>query len=167
MTRRASEHGSNEPGSGSSGEQPTENAPTGHRADADRPVRKHKIPLRIPGGARTSTVALGICFVLTALLYGQVRPPAPGTVPEPQPASDVQPSIEPVAPSEISVTPTPESPSSSVTDEAPSTGSESNQSGTSTNDGPTSGESTFLPGVPVPPQLRSVVPPVPGATGTP
>ncbi len=159
MTHRPDESASNEV-------EPIENVSDEHGSAPDRPARKHRIPSRIPGGARTSTVALGICFVLTALLYGQVRPPAPGTVVEPEPASDIQPSDETIVPSEISVTPTFESPTPTVTGEAPSTGGQTEQTGSPTSDGSTSQESTFLPGVPVPPQLRSVVPTAPGGTGT-
>ena len=34
--------------------------------------RQWRIPTKIGGRVRTSTVAFGICFVLTGLLYGQV-----------------------------------------------------------------------------------------------
>ena len=166
MTERGSRE-SQPAADASSGDETTESGPGEGAPSPDPPTRKHKIPARIPGGARTSTVALGICFVLTALLYSQVRPPPPGVVEEPAPTSETQPSAEFVVPSDISVTSTPETAIPSVTGEMPSTGEESGPSETSTNDESTSQESTFLPGVPIPPQLRSAVPAAPGATGSP
>lgn len=134
-----------------------------HESDPDRPERRWMIPARIRGRIRTSTVALGICFVLTALLYGQVRPDPPGTVsptPETTAPEDVRTPESVITQTPLSVTPSVE--------ESPDAGTESGESGFSPTESGTvpSEEPTLLPGVPIPPQLRSVIPTQPSAAAT-
>ncbi|MGA9870826.1 MAG: hypothetical protein WBQ44_06770 [Rhodococcus sp. (in: high G+C Gram-positive bacteria)] len=146
---------------------------TEHRSDPDRPVRRWKIPTRVLGRARTSTVLLGICFVLTALLYGQVRPEPVGTVELPQPPTSSEVEQAPVqeqsseAPSATVTSTTTAVPSStegeSNSTDAPGGPGSSTPGGTSS----TTQDPTFLPGMTVPPQLRSLLPPTPSATGAP
>lgn len=155
---------------------------TASDSDSDRPRRNWRIPTRIYGRVRTSTVLLGVCFVLTSLLYDQVRPLPDAATSGPQPIdtsqyTDVAPRQEYTAPStptpSATTTPTPTStvdPSSTAVPGAPGTapdgtGSPTGESGTTTTLDP-----TYLPGLTVPPQLRSLFPPAPGApstTGTP
>lgn len=157
---------------------------TEENTDADRPTRHWKIPSRLFGRARTSTVALGICFVLTALLYGQVRPEPEGAVNGPTPIDTGQyqnrlPSYVPesstpstsVPPSSSVDSTTSQDPSeTSGTPEEPGQQREPGQQG---EPGSSTGESgsatsqvpTYLPGITVPPQLRSLYPqpPTPSA----
>lgn len=147
----------------------------GGTGGTDRPSRSWKIPPRIYGRVRTSTVALGICFVLTALLYNQVRP-EPATVQGPQPVDTSQyPGVQPNYPSEYN-DPTTTLPSSTVdpsntedssNTEDPSNTGEPGSSGSSTSRESGAQEPTFLPGVPVPPQLQSLFPSTPSATPNP
>lgn len=148
-----------------------------HEADPDRPRRNWRIPTRIYGRVRTSTVLLGICFVLTAMLYGQVRPEPEGAQTGPQPidtsqytqTDDRSEYVEPSTP----VSPTPTVDPSTIepgteteTEGTPGqTGSPTGETGTSTTTDP-----TYLPGMTVPQELRSLFPPAPqapSATGTP
>ncbi|WP_338892940.1 hypothetical protein [Rhodococcus sovatensis] len=140
----------------------------------DRRSRSWKIPSRIYGRVRTSTVALGICFVLTALLYNQVRP-EPAEVQGPQPVDTSQyTGVQPNYQSEYTEPSTTTPPSSTVdpsnTEDPSNTGAtpgEPGSSGSSTSSESGTQEPTFLPGVPVPPQLRSLFPSEPSATPSP
>ena len=134
-----------------------------HESDPDQPARRWRIPARIRGRIRTSTVALGICFVLTAFLYGQVRPPSPGTV---SPPSTNEPTSDYVESPDSGESQTTTSAEPSVTESAPDPGAESDSSPTESGSLP-SEEPTFLPGIPIPPQLRSVIPTPPSAAATP
>ncbi|ORI18228.1 hypothetical protein [Rhodococcus sp. 1168] len=148
--------------------------------ETDRWTRHWKIPSRIFGRARTSTVALGICFVLTALLYGQVRPEPEGAVTGPTPVdtgqyqnrlpSDVPESLPPSS----SVPPSPSGDSTTSQDPSDTSGTpeepgQQRQPGQQREPGSSTGESgsttsqvpTYLPGITVPPQLRSLYPQAP------
>ncbi len=150
---------------------------TEENTDADRPTRHWKIPARLFGRARTSTVALGICFVLTALLYGQVRPEPESAVNGPTPIDTGQ--YQNRLPIDVPESSTPSAsvpPSSSVdttTSQDPSDtsgtpgeqqepgqqgepGSSTRESGSATTQVP-----TYLPRLSVPPQLRSLYPQAP------
>lgn len=135
-----------------------------HESDPDRPARRWKIPARIRGRIRTSTVALGICFVLTALFYGQVRPPPPGVVSPPS-TTETEPASDYVETPSSGASQTPTSVDPSAGDGSTDT-TESGSSPTESGSLP-SEEPTFLPGVPIPPQLRSVIPTPPSAAATP
>ena len=151
--------------------------------EGGRWTRHWKIPSRIFGRARTSTVALGICFVLTALLYGQVRPEPEGAVTGPTPIDTGQyqnrlPSYVPESSTPSTSVP-PSSSADSTTSQDPSDssstpgetgqpgqpgqqrepgepGSSTGESGSATSQAP-----TYLPGITVPPQLRSLYPQAP------
>ncbi|MDJ0392057.1 hypothetical protein QMK17_01765 [Rhodococcus sp. G-MC3] len=154
---------------------------TEHPADPDRPRRNWKIPTRIYGRVRTSTVLIGICFILTALLYDQVRPlpDTPVTGPTAVDTSQYQTDQRTYQEQYTSVPPTTtDNPSTTMepsgsagtsgtagTSGEPGTSGESGQSRPSTSQDP-----TYLPGLTVPPQLRSLLPPAPAGpsgTGTP
>ncbi|MCZ4078361.1 hypothetical protein O1W68_10440 [Rhodococcus sp. H36-A4] len=153
---------------------------TEENTDTDRSTRHWKIPSRLFGRARTSTVALGICFVLTALLYGQVRPEPESAVNGPTPIDTGQyqnrlPSYVP----ESLTPPTGVPPSSSVdsttsqdpsdTSGTPGEPGQQQEPGQQGGPGSSTGESgsattqvpTYLPGITVPPQLRSLYPQAP------
>ncbi len=148
--------------------------------EGGRWTRHWKIPSRIFGRARTSTVALGICFVLTALLYGQVRPEPEGAVTGPTPIDTGQyqnrlPSLVPesslpsssVPPSSSGDTTTTQDPSD--TSGIPAEPEQQREPGQQGEPGSSTGESgsatsqvpTYLPGITVPPQLRSLYPQAP------
>ncbi len=153
---------------------------TEENTETDRWTRHWKIPARIFGRARTSTVALGICFVLTALLYGQVRPEPEGAVNGPTPIdtgqyqnrlpSDVPESSIPSAsiPPSSSAEPT-TSQDPSGTSGTPGEPGQQQEPGQQREPGSSTGESgsttsqdpTYLPGLTVPPQLRSLYPQAP------
>lgn len=154
---------------------------TEHDSDPDRPRLHWRIPPRIYGRVRTSTVVIGICFVLTALLYDQVR-----VVPEPaqtgpQAVDTSQYTQQPGYRSEYSEPSTTESPTTtdqSTTADPSTTGTGTEPGGRSGQTGSQTGESgtsttadpTYLPGMTVPPELRSLFPPAPqepSTTGTP
>lgn len=141
-------------------------------SDPDRPRRNWKIPARIYGRVRTSTVLLGICFVLTALLYDQVRPGPELVQTGPQPIDTSQYTQQPAYQPEYtepSTTPTPSTTEDLTTTEDPSgTGSTSGEPG-STSGGSgssTTQDPTYLPGLTVPRELRSLFPPAPQAPST-
>lgn len=145
-------------------------------SDPDRPSRNWRIPSRIYGRVRTSTVLLGICFVLTALLYDQVRPPAEVVQTGPQPIDTSQYTQQQTYQPEYTAPSTTAAPTStgntSTTDDPTSEGESSGEPGSSTggSGSSTTQDPTYLPGLTVPPELRSLFPPAPqapSATGNP
>lgn len=147
---------------------------TEHPGGSDRPSRNWKIPTRIYGRVRTSTVLIGICFILTALLYDQVRPEPESAVNGPVAVDTSQYQTDQQTYQQQYTTTVPRS-----TTVAPSTTDDPTESGgTSAEPGSSSGEPgtsatqdpTFLPGLTVPPELRSLFPQTPSAparSGTP
>lgn len=130
--------------------------------------RQWRIPAKIYGRVRTSTVAFGICFVLTGLWYGQVsaeiaeRDSEQIQGPTAVDSSELTPYTEPRSETSVSgsstTTPTP-----TATSGAEQSGSvdESGQSATTTTLPPT----TTAPfGVPLPPVIQSLIPSQPAPT---
>lgn len=159
----------------------SDNAPDTAASEPD-PQRRNtfrgwRIPATLFGRARTSTVILGICFVLTGLLYNQLQSDNRGVQQGPQPIDPAQYQTTPVEPSvsEYSRTPTAvptptEDPSTTTV--PPAVGETSGETGapTSGSNSSTTQDPTFLPGRTIPPELRSLIPPAPpapSATGTP
>ncbi|KZF12864.1 MAG: hypothetical protein WBD41_15255 [Rhodococcus sp. (in: high G+C Gram-positive bacteria)] len=141
----------------------------------DRPSRSWKIPPRIYGRVRTSTVALGVCFVLTALLYGQVRPEPAAEQVGPQPIdtsqySGDQPNYQSEYTEPSATTPPSSTVDPSGTEDPSNTGATSGEpgfSGESTTGDAGTQDPTYLPGLTVPPELRSLLPSAPRATANP
>jgi len=144
-------------------------------AQPNRPSRRWPIPARIYGRVRTSTVLIGVCFVLTALLYDQVRPDPEVVQTGPQPIDTSQYTQQPTYRqpyTEPSTTQAPSATAPSGTEGESSTGADSVEPESSTGQSGASAtqEPTYLPGLTVPPQLRSLLPPAPQAptaTGSP
>ncbi|WP_415974364.1 hypothetical protein [Rhodococcus sp. 077-4] len=131
--------------------------------------RQWRIPAKIFGRVRTSTVAFGVCFVLTGLLYGQVSieiaerneqatqgpvavdPGELNTYTEPQ-------TYAPTPSRQATTTPTP-----TATTDPDGSGSvdESGQQATTTTV-PTTTTAPF--GVPLPPAIQSLIPTSPAPT---
>ncbi|OZE06196.1 hypothetical protein CH249_24485 [Rhodococcus sp. 05-2255-3B1] len=132
--------------------------------------RQWRIPAKINGRVRTSTVAFGICFVLTGLWYGQVsaeiaerdseRIQGPVAVDPGELTPYTQPqTVEPTY-SSTTVTPTP-----TATTDPDGSGSvdESGQPATTT----TLPSTTTAPfGVPLPPVIQSLIPSQPAPTSS-
>lgn len=131
--------------------------------------RQWRIPNRIYGRVRTSTVALGICFVLTGLLYGQLNADVtarnqesvegPTAVDPAQTVpTDRQQTYEPT----YSVTSTPVPTSTSTTDtEQTGTVEESGQQAPTSTVAPTTTEPFD---VTLPPAIQSLIPSQPAPT---
>lgn len=146
---------------------------------SSRNWKSWRIPNRIYGRIRTSTVFFGICFVLTSLLYIQVdqgiRADNPQSTEGPSAVDTGQYTGDQSPPVTTGQSPT-ETPSTTVDPSV--TGNPSGPEGSSGEPGSsTSGtgasttpDPTYLPGMTVPPALRSLIPPAPqapSATGTP
>jgi len=137
---------------------------------SQRNWRQWRIPAKIYGRVRTSTVAFGICFVLTGLLYGQVsadiaerdrqRIEGPVAVdPSDLAPYTEQPTYAPTS-SRLSTTTTPTTPTDP---EQSGTVEESGQQATTTTVSPT----TTAPfGVPIPPAIQSLIPTQPAPTSS-
>ncbi|WP_037160980.1 hypothetical protein [Rhodococcoides fascians] len=140
--------------------------------------RSWRIPNRIRG-VRTSTLFFGVCFVLTGLLYVQVDevvtaqredvqgPTAvdPGSYPTQAPQQTYQPTYTSTPSPTTTVDPSATDEQSGAPEVSGDPGSPTGQTGTSATQDP-----TYLPGLTVPPQLRSLLPPAPQAptaTGSP
>ncbi|QII06729.1 hypothetical protein BH93_16455 [Rhodococcoides fascians A25f] len=137
---------------------------------SQRNWRQWRIPAKIYGRVRTSTVAFGICFVLTGLLYGQVSAdiaardaePVQGPIAVDPDASTSynQPQTSEQRYSTTTVSPTP---SATVDPEQSGTVEESGQQATTTTVSPT----TTAPfGVPIPPAIQSLIPTQPAPTSS-
>lgn len=137
---------------------------------ARRNWRQWRIPAKIYGRVRTSTVAFGICFVLTGLWYGQVsteiaeRDSEQIQGPTAVDPAELTPYTEPQSETSVSgsstTTPTP-----TATTGAEQSGSVdgSGQSATTTTVPPT----TTAPfGVPIPPAIQSLIPSQPAPTSS-
>ncbi|OAK56658.1 hypothetical protein [Rhodococcoides kyotonense] len=138
--------------------------------------RAWRPPAKLFGRIRTSTAILSLCFVLTGLLYNQLQegndaPAAGPTAVDPglvspgpsaqQEYTEQYTTTTPPAPTTtVSPTPTDVPTTTSGVPGAPGTGT--SDTGTSTTTAP-----TYLPGLTVPPELRSLLPAPPTATGTP
>ncbi|MGB2722234.1 MAG: hypothetical protein WBF80_02910 [Rhodococcus sp. (in: high G+C Gram-positive bacteria)] len=131
--------------------------------------RQWRIPTKIGGRVRTSTVAFGICFVLTGLLYGQVSAEV-----DAQNREAVQ-GPTAVDPAELTPYTEPQTtqPSSSVTSTTaptPTATTEPEQSGgvvdgTGQQPTTTAPAATTAPfGVPIPPAIQSLIPTQPAPT---
>ncbi|CCQ17029.1 putative RNA polymerase sigma factor [Rhodococcus sp. AW25M09] len=127
--------------------------------------RQWRIPTKIAGRVRTSTVAFGICFVLTGLLYGQVNAEV-----DRQNEEAVQ---GPVAVDPSEGAPTDSPPSSSVsatTAPTPTATTEAGQSGGPDETGQQSVTTAPLTtttapfGLPLPPGIQSLIPSPPAPT---
>ncbi|OZE74758.1 hypothetical protein CH294_24825 [Rhodococcus sp. 14-2483-1-1] len=132
--------------------------------------RQWRIPAKIYGRVRTSTVAFGICFVLTGLLYGQVSADiaerdkqqieGPVAVDPSELTPYNQPQTSEPRYSTTTVSPTP---SATVDPEQSGTVEESGQQATTTTVPPT----TTAPfGVPIPPAIQSLIPTQPAPTSS-
>ena len=135
---------------------------------SQRNWRQWRIPNKIYGRVRTSTVAFGICFVLTGLLYGQVsadiaeRDAEPVQGPVAVDPDATTPYIQPQT-SEPRFSTTTVSPTPTATADPDGTGSvdESGQPATTT----TVPSTTTAPfGVPSPPAIQSLIPTQPAPT---
>lgn len=130
--------------------------------------RQWRIPARIGGRVRTSTVAFGVCFVLTGLLYGQVNAEVDKINRE-----AVQGPVA-VDPSEVTPYTSPRSqPSSSVsstTTPTPTATTDAEQpggvvDGTGQQPTTTAPAATTTPfGLPLPPGIQSLIPTQPAPT---
>ncbi|SNT33012.1 hypothetical protein [Rhodococcoides kyotonense] len=150
-------------------------APNHSESDPDRPRRTWKLPSKMFGRIRTSTVLLGICFVLTGLLYNQLQegndaPTAGPTAVDPSlivpgPSSEPRYTEESTTTTPVPTTTQPASPSDASG--TPSVAPGEPGSTTGGTDSSTTPEPTYLPGLTVPPELRSLLPAPPSATGTP
>ncbi|WP_072807331.1 hypothetical protein [Rhodococcoides yunnanense] len=144
-------------------------------SDPDRPRRSWVIPTRLFGRVRTSTVLIGVCFILTALLYDQVRPEPAAVVNGPtavdtsqyQTGPQQQPEEQYTEPSTTVPTVTTTSPSGTQDPSSQEGTSGAPGSSTGGQEGSTTQDPTYLPGLTIPPQLRSLLPAPPSATGTP
>jgi hypothetical protein len=138
---------------------------------SQRNWRQWRIPAKIYGRVRTSTVAFGICFVLTGLLYGQVsadiadrnreavQGPVAVSPDELNRPSESQTYVP--TPSRLSTTTIP-----SVTTEPESTPSadDTGTQSTTTTAPPTTTTAPF--GVPLPPAIQSLIPSRPAPTSS-
>ncbi|OZC70369.1 hypothetical protein CH251_17705 [Rhodococcus sp. 06-462-5] len=134
-----------------------------------RSWRQWRIPAKIYGRVRTSTVAFGICFVLTGLWYGQVsaeiaerdseQVQGPVAVDPGQLTPYTQPQTSEPTYSSTTVTPTP-----TATTDPDGSGSvdESGQPATTTL--PSTTTAPF--GVPLPPVIQSLIPSQPAPTSS-
>ncbi|MCZ4518734.1 hypothetical protein O4220_09415 [Rhodococcus ruber] len=136
---------------------------------SQRNWRQWRIPAKIYGRVRTSTVAFGVCFVLTGLLYGQVSAdiaardaePVQGPVAVDQDASTpyTQPQTSEPRYSTTTASPTP----TATTDAEPSGSVEqSGEQASTTTAPPTTTTAPF--GVPIPPAIQSLIPTQPAPT---
>ncbi|MDI9931448.1 hypothetical protein QM588_13650 [Rhodococcus sp. IEGM 1354] len=138
---------------------------------SQRNWRQWRIPAKIYGRVRTSTVAFGICFVLTGLLYGQVsediakrdseRVQGPVAV---SPDELIEPSESQTyvpTPSRLSTTSSP----SATTEPEPSTSADDTGTQSTTTTAPPA--TTTAPfGVPLPPAIQSLIPSRPAPTSS-
>jgi hypothetical protein len=138
---------------------------------SQRNWRQWRIPAKIYGRVRTSTVAFGICFVLTGLLYGQVsadiadrnreavQGPVAVSPDELNRPSESQTYVP--TPSRLSTTTIP-----SVTTEPESTPS-ADDTGTQSTTTTAPRTTTTAPfGVPLPPAIQSLIPSRPAPTSS-
>jgi hypothetical protein len=138
---------------------------------SQRNWRQWRIPAKIYGRVRTSTVAFGICFVLTALLYGQVsediakrneeavQGPVAVSPDELNKPSESQTYVP--TPSRLSTTSSP----IATTEPEPSTSADdSGTQSTTTTTPPTTTTAPF--GVPLPPAIQSLIPSRPAPTSS-
>ncbi|MEH6793741.1 MAG: hypothetical protein V7694_06355 [Rhodococcus sp. (in: high G+C Gram-positive bacteria)] len=130
--------------------------------------RQWRIPTKIYGRIRTSTVAFGICFVLTGLLYGQVsediarkndesvQGPVAVDPADLAPLTE-QPTYAPTS-SRLSTTTTP----TATTDPGQSGSVEESEPQATTTTVPPTTTAPF--GVPIPPAIQSLIPTQPAPT---
>ncbi|MDI9895348.1 MULTISPECIES: hypothetical protein [Nocardiaceae] len=135
---------------------------------SQRNWRQWRIPNKIYGRVRTSTVAFGICFVLTGLFYGQVsadiaeRDKQMIEGPVAVDPSELTPYTQPQT-SEPRYTTTTVSPTPSATvDPEPSGSVEETGGQASTTTAPPTTTAPF--GVPIPPAIQSLIPTQPAPT---
>ncbi|MDI9925099.1 MULTISPECIES: hypothetical protein [unclassified Rhodococcus (in: high G+C Gram-positive bacteria)] len=130
--------------------------------------RQWRIPAKINGRVRTSTVAFGICFVLTGLWYGQIsaeiaeRDSEQIQGPVAVDPGELTPYIQPQTsePSFTSTTVTP-TPTATTDPDGSDSVDGSGQPATTTTVPPT----TTAPfGVPIPPAIQSLIPSQPAPT---
>ncbi|MBY4210642.1 hypothetical protein HQO27_12950 [Rhodococcus fascians] len=145
-------------------------APDAGTEHPQRNWRRWRIPTKIYGRVRTSTVAFGICFVLTGLLYGQLseekaeinRQSVQGPVavsPDEFTQPDESQTYVPT-PSRSSTTTTP----SATTEPESSTSAEDTGTQSATTVPPTTTTAPF--GVPIPPAIQSLIPSRPAPTSS-
>ncbi len=139
-------------------------------------LRSWRIPPRLFGRVRTSTVLLGICFVLTSLLYNQLSAANEGeqngpTAIDPGQFQTGSPQTDPRNYNSTSTTLMPTTPKPSGTGSGAASATPATPgSSTGGAEASPSRVPTYMPGLTVPPDLRSLFPPVPaapGATGAP
>lgn len=137
-------------------------------------LRSLRIPPRLFGHARTSTVLFGICFVLTGLLYNQLSAANQG---EQNGPTAIDPSQFQTDPSQFQTGPSQNDPrtynptsTSLMPTTPPPTSTGNSGDASATPDSSTGGIETspslvptFVPGLTVPPDLRSLFPPAPAA----
>ncbi|MFY2787074.1 hypothetical protein [Rhodococcus sp. MALMAid1271] len=134
-----------------------------------RTWRQWRIPATIGGRVRTSTVAFGICFALTAMLYAQVsaelkaqneeavQGPVAVDPNAPTPYTSPQNQTTPSATSSVSSTPTATGAAEQPTGVA----------GTGQQPSTTTPPTTTAPfGLPIPPAIQSLVPSQPAPTSS-
>jgi hypothetical protein len=138
---------------------------------SQRNWRQWRIPAKIYGRVRTSTVAFGICFVLTALLYGQVsediakrneeavQGPVAVSPDELNKPSESQTYVP--TPSRLSTT---SSPIATPEPEPSTSADDSGTQSTTTTTPPTTTTAPF--GVPLPPAIQSLIPSRPAPTSS-
>lgn len=146
-------------------------APDTGTEHSQRNWRQWRIPNKIYGRVRTSTVAFGICFVLTGLLYGQlsaekaeldrqtVQGPvavSPDEFTEPSESQTYVPT-----PSRLSTTTTP---STTTEPESSTSADDTGTQSTTTTAPPTTTTAPF--GVPIPPAIQSLIPSRPAPTSS-
>ncbi|WP_206497951.1 hypothetical protein [Rhodococcus sp. KRD175] len=137
---------------------------------SQRNWRQWRIPAKIYGRVRTSTVAFGICFVLTALLYGQVSADiaerngeavqgpvavSPDELTQPSESQTYVPT-----PSRLSTT----TPSTTTDPESSTSADDTGTQSTTTTAPPTTTTAPF--GVPIPPAIQSLIPSRPAPTSS-
>ncbi|OZE25557.1 hypothetical protein CH262_11720 [Rhodococcus sp. 05-2255-1e] len=138
---------------------------------SQRNWRQWRIPAKIYGRVRTSTVAFGICFVLTALLYGQVSADiaerngeavqgpvavSPDELTQPSESQTYVPT-----PSRLSTTTTP---STTTEPESSTSADDTGTQSPTTTAPPTTTTAPF--GVPIPPAIQSLIPSRPAPTSS-
>lgn len=133
--------------------------------------RQWRIPAKINGRVRTSTVAFGICFVLTGLLYGQVsddirtRNEEAVQGPVAVDPSELTPTTQPQLRTGNSVTSTTIPTPIGTTDADPTGSVEQSGEQASTTTAPST--TTTVPfGVPIPPAIQSLIPTQPAPTSS-